>query len=79
MCGILAVHGLERPVTDRARFLGLSKRLRHRGPDWSGCYVGKDAILCHERLAIVGVGLYPVSIRKGGDLTRVQILVLNPS
>lgn len=56
MCGILAVHGLQKPVTDRARFIRLSKRLRHRGPDWSGCYVAKDAILCHERLAVVGVG-----------------------
>ena len=64
MCGILAVHGLESPIADRPRFIGLSKRLRHRGPDWSGCYVGKDAILCHERLAVVGVGLYRGSMRK---------------
>ena len=56
MCGIFAVHGLECPSNDRAHFIALSKRLRHRGPDWSGCYVGKDAILVHERLAIVGVG-----------------------
>ena len=64
MCGILAAHGLENPVIDRARFIGLSKRLRHRGPDWSGCYVAKDAILCHERLAIVGVGAYQFSSQK---------------
>lgn len=56
MCGILAVHGLEKPSSDRARFIALSKRLRHRGPDWSGCFVGQDCILVHERLAIVGVG-----------------------
>ena len=56
MCGILAVHGLEKPSNDRARFIALSKRLRHRGPDWSGCFVGQDCILVHERLAIVGVG-----------------------
>lgn len=31
-------------------------RLRHRGPDWSGCVVSGNHILCHERLAIVGVG-----------------------
>ncbi|KAG6376434.1 hypothetical protein JVT61DRAFT_2422 [Boletus reticuloceps] len=70
MCGILAVHGLEKPVTDRARFIGLSKRLRHRGPDWSGCYVAKDAILCHERLAIVGVdtGAQPL-VSEDGKLT----------
>ncbi|KIK08708.1 hypothetical protein K443DRAFT_672236 [Laccaria amethystina LaAM-08-1] len=55
MCGILAVHSLEKPSNDRAHFISLSKRLRHRGPDWSGCYVGKSTILVHERLAIVGV------------------------
>ncbi len=56
MCGIFGVFGVEKPSALRARALALSKRLRHRGPDWSGCFVGKDAILAHERLAIVGVG-----------------------
>lgn len=30
-------------------------RLRHRGPDWSGLFVGKDSwcYLAHERLAII--------------------------
>lgn len=56
MCGILAVHGLQNPTETRAHYIALSKRIRHRGPDWSGCYVGKNAILVHERLAIVGVG-----------------------
>jgi len=31
----------------------MSKRLRHRGPDWSGIYDCETAILGHERLAIV--------------------------
>src|SRR5690606_25886200 len=31
----------------------MSKRIRHRGPDWSGIYTGDKAILAHERLAIV--------------------------
>lgn len=56
MCGILAVYGLDNPQASRARVLALSKKLRHRGPDWSGCVVGKQAVLAHERLAIVGVG-----------------------
>ncbi len=30
-------------------------RVRHRGPDWSGVSVSGQNILCHERLAIVGV------------------------
>ncbi|WFD01009.1 asparagine synthase (glutamine-hydrolyzing) [Malassezia yamatoensis] len=44
--------------------LQLSRTIRHRGPDWSGCVVidepeshdaTRGSILCHERLAIVGV------------------------
>jgi asparagine synthase (glutamine-hydrolysing) len=31
----------------------MSKRLRHRGPDWSGIFSSDSAILAHERLAIV--------------------------
>jgi len=31
-------------------------RLRHRGPDWNGCKISGNNILCHERLAVVGVG-----------------------
>ncbi|KAK4333037.1 Asparagine synthetase [glutamine-hydrolyzing] 2 [Rhodotorula toruloides] len=47
----------------RARAVALSKRLRHRGPDWSGCKMTQDAILVHERLAIVGVdtGAQPIT------------------
>ena len=59
MCGILAVHGLDKTSNHRAHFIALSKRQRHRGPDWSGCYVGQNSILVHERLAIVGVGQLP--------------------
>ncbi len=33
----------------------MSKKLRHRGPDWPGIYAGEKAILAHERLAIVGL------------------------
>ncbi|KAG8946454.1 asparagine synthetase [Tulasnella sp. 424] len=55
MCGIFAVHGIQDPAKERKNMIACSKRQRHRGPDWSGCYVGKEAILVHERLAIVGV------------------------
>jgi asparagine synthase (glutamine-hydrolysing) len=50
------VHGLKTPSLDRAKFVACSRKLRHRGPDWSGCFVGKESILIHERLEIVGVG-----------------------
>ena len=36
----------------RPQLLEMSKKLRHRGPDWSGIY-DNNAILSHERLAIV--------------------------
>ncbi|KAJ7632561.1 hypothetical protein FB45DRAFT_1146898 [Roridomyces roridus] len=79
MCGIFAVHGLEKPVNDRARFIACSKRLRHRGPDWSGCYVGKDAILVHERLAIVGVdtGAQPLISQDGKVILTVNGEIYN--
>ena len=31
----------------------MSKKIRHRGPDWNGVYHNENAILTHERLAIV--------------------------
>lgn len=79
MCGILAVHGLEKPSTDRAHFIALSKRLRHRGPDWSGCYVGKNSILVHERLAIVGVdtGAQPLISEDGKIILAVNGEIYN--
>lgn len=79
MCGILAVHGLENPTSDRAHFIAMSKRLRHRGPDWSGCYVGKEAVLVHERLAIVGVdtGAQPLTSDDGKIILAVNGEIYN--
>ncbi|KAJ7452484.1 hypothetical protein B0H11DRAFT_2073666 [Mycena galericulata] len=79
MCGIFAVHGLEKPASDRARFIACSKRLRHRGPDWSGCFVGKDGILVHERLAIVGVdtGAQPLISQDGKVILTVNGEIYN--
>ena len=31
----------------------MARKIRHRGPDWSGIYCGGSAILAHERLSIV--------------------------
>lgn len=58
MCGIFAILGSTESAAElRSRALKLSKRLRHRGPDWNGIYIHKfgDEInaLAHERLAIV--------------------------
>ncbi|GAA5990196.1 hypothetical protein JCM5350_001080 [Sporobolomyces pararoseus] len=65
MCGIFAAHAYDSKDLPafRARAVALSKRLRHRGPDWSGCKMSEDSILVHERLAIVGVdtGAQPIT------------------
>lgn len=54
MCGILALLGLEEGSEKwRAAAIELAKKLRHRGPDWSGIYCKGNNIVCHERLAIV--------------------------
>ena len=54
MCGIVCAFDLSQPAEAlRPRMLELSGRVRHRGPDWSGIYNDENAILAHERLAIV--------------------------
>ncbi|KAK5035979.1 asparagine synthetase [Exophiala sideris] len=55
MCGIFACHGHPSIATFKTQALQCVKCLRHRGPDWSGNWVGNNTILCHERLSIVGV------------------------
>jgi asparagine synthase (glutamine-hydrolysing) len=54
MCGIVGVFDLKVPSPDlRSQLLEMSKKVRHRGPDWSGIYCGERAIIAHERLSIV--------------------------
>jgi asparagine synthase (glutamine-hydrolysing) len=54
MCGIIGIFDLKvKSETLRQQALEMSKKLRHRGPDWSGIYCGEKAILAHERLSIV--------------------------
>ena len=54
MCGIVCAFDLKQDAESlRPQLLEMSKRIRHRGPDWSGIYKSKNAILGHERLAIV--------------------------
>nr|TKW20879.1 hypothetical protein SEVIR_4G118904v2 [Setaria viridis] len=54
MCGILAVLGVaDVSLAKRSRIIELSRRLRHRGPDWSGLHCHQDCYLAHQRLAIV--------------------------
>ena len=54
MCGIVCAFDLkESPEALRPQLLEMSKKIRHRGPDWSGIYSDKKVIMSHERLAIV--------------------------
>lgn len=59
MCGITAIFNIHESAESahasslRQKALKMSKRIRHRGPDWSGIYQGGTAILAHERLSIV--------------------------
>lgn len=54
MCGIVGIFDIRQQSAElRAKALKMSQKIRHRGPDWSGIYVGKSAILAHERLSIV--------------------------
>ena len=64
MCGILACIHHPNAQAYRSKMLTMSRVIRHRGPDWSGCVVVSEedpklktrgSVLCHERLAIVGV------------------------
>ncbi len=54
MCGIVCAFDLkEKAELLRPQVLEMSKKIRHRGPDWSGIYSDEKAILSHERLSIV--------------------------
>ena len=54
MCGIVCAFNLNGDIEPiRSNVLKMSQKVRHRGPDWSGIYSSKNAILAHERLAIV--------------------------
>ncbi|MFD2742034.1 asparagine synthase B [Sphingobacterium populi] len=54
MCGIIAAFDIKKTEESlRPQVLEMSKRIRHRGPDWSGIFSSAKALLAHERLAIV--------------------------
>ena len=54
MCGIVCAFDLKQPSQQlRPQVLEMSRKVRHRGPDWNGIYSDEKAILAHERLAIV--------------------------
>jgi len=75
MCGIIGIFNIKEHTDSlRSKALKMSAKIRHRGPDWSGIYVGRTAILAHERLSIVD----PTSGRQPlYSSDRKQILAVN--
>lgn len=83
MCGILGIlESTEEATQLRQKVLPLSKRIRHRGPDWSGIAIQEITrnnqqvrhVFAHERLAIVDptTGAQPIF-----SLDRTVILAVN--
>ena len=56
MCGFVGASELTQDLEVlRSQVLKMAKKIRHRGPDWSGIYCGDKAVLAHERLSIVDI------------------------
>ena len=83
MCGILTILNLDASRSNAAELrklaLGMAKKLRHRGPDWSGIYSDEHAILAHERLSIVDVehGAQPLLDALTGNVLAVNGEIYN--
>ena len=70
MCGIVGILEINRPAevgTLRRRALTMAKKIRHRGPDWSGVFCDDRAVLAHERLSIVDVEHGAQPLRASGE------------
>ena len=80
MCGILAILDIASNTPQlRKLALDLVKKIRHRGPDWSGVFSSPHAILAHERLAIVDVmsGSQPLIDATNGNALAVNGEIYN--
>ena len=80
MCGIIGVFDLKQKYEDiRPGILVMSKKVRHRGPDWSGINCSENAILAHERLAIVDPvsGAQPLTSDDGNLILTVNGEIYN--
>ena len=80
MCGIVGVFDLKVNYMElRASILKMSKKVRHRGPDWSGIFYCEKAILTHERLSIVDPqsGKQPLYSKDGNLILAVNGEIYN--
>ncbi len=54
MCGIVTIFNLRKNESEiRPQAIEMARKIRHRGPDWSGIFCHPKAVMAHERLAIV--------------------------
>ena len=83
MCGILAILEIDPAKSNAGELrrvaLAMARKLRHRGPDWSGIFSDDRAILAHERLSIVDVehGAQPLVDTLTGNLLTVNGEIYN--
>ena len=80
MCGFVGAFDLVQDISVlRGQVLRMAKKIRHRGPDWSGIYCGEKSILAHERLSIVGVdsGKQPLYSKDGNLVLAVNGEIYN--
>ena len=74
MCGIIGLFNIQNEEAMRSEALKMVRKIRHRGPDWSGSYSDENCILMHERLSIVDVehGAQPLC-----DVKTKRVLAVN--
>ena len=66
MCGIFGCicNDERQKLKDRSYYINLSKRIRHRGPDWSGIYYNNennvDADNVSDIISLFGIGEHGV-------------------
>ena len=80
MCGIVCAFDLQKESTSlRPQVLKMSKKIRHRGPDWSGIYADDKTIMAHERLSIVDpkAGKQPLYSKDGKLVLAVNGEIYN--
>ena len=80
MCGIVCAFNIkDNKELIRSNVLKMAQKVRHRGPDWSGIYSNDNAILAHERLAIVDPtsGKQPLISQDGKKIVAVNKEIYN--
>ncbi|KIA83066.1 asparagine synthetase B [Kaistella solincola] len=80
MCGIVCLlDAKQKTEILRPQILEMSKKIRHRGPDWSGIFQDEKVIFSHERLAIVDPtsGKQPLFTKDGKIVLAVNGEIYN--